>query len=115
MYSDSFSARSNVAMGTRERRRSSTGDVGLVQKDIDKAVQLLNNDTAITRQRLLLPVKMEAIGTPSSIDSTEDPSLYSTMTTVTQAAVTTDDVINLDTQVTNDNTHVANDSNMSEC
>ena len=101
MYSDSFSGKASVAMGTR-RRRSSTGDVELVQNDIKKAVNLLADDTMVTKQRLL-PVKMEAIGTPSSIDSTEDSALHS-ITMVTQEDVTADEIINLDLSVANDNT-----------
>ena len=101
MYSDSFSGKASVAMGAR-RRRSSTGDVELVQKDIKKAVILLANDTVVSNQRPLLPVKMEAIGTPSSIDSTEESTLHS-ITMVIQEGVTTDEIINLDTSVANDN------------
>lgn len=101
MYSDSFSGNASVAMGPR-RRRSSTGDVELVQKDIKKAVKLLADDTMVTNQRLLLPVKMEAIGTPSSSDSTEDSALHS-IAMVTQEGVTADEIINIDSSVANDN------------
>ena len=102
MYSDSFSARSNVAMVTRQRRRSSTGDVELVQKDINKVVQLSVDSLPPVTQGQLLPVKMEAIGTPSSINSIEE-SLLHPITTITQQTVATDDVINLDTHVANSN------------
>ena len=104
MYSDSFSARSNAAMATRLRRRSSTGDVELVQKDISKAVKLSVEDepSLVIKDKLLLPVKMETIGTPSSIDSNEE-SLLHPITMVTQQADATDDVINLDTHVANGN------------
>ena len=102
MYSDSFSARSNVAMATRQRRRSSTGDVELVQKDINKAVQLSAHNPPSVAKDQLLPVKMEAIGTPSSINSIEESVLH-LITTVTQQAVATDDIINLDTHVANGN------------
>lgn len=116
MYSDSFSAKSNVAMGTKQRRRSSTGDVELVQKDITKALNNLTDDnTVVIKEKLLLPVKMESLGTPSSIDSTEESSLHP-ITMVTQQAAMTDDIINLDTTVANDNTTVANDNTKSsEC
>ena len=102
MHSDSFSARPTITMGTKRRRSSSTGDVELVQKDINKAVELLTDDAVITKDKLLLPVKLEAIGTPSSIDSTEEPLLHS-VTMVTQQSVTTDDIINLDSSVANGN------------
>ena len=107
IYSDSFSGKSSVAMGARRRRSSSTGDVELVQKDINKAVKLMADDntmvtdTMVTKQKLL-PVKMEAIGTPSSIDSTEELALHS-ITMVKQEAIRTDEIINLDTSVANDN------------
>lgn len=124
MYSDSFSARSNVAIATRQRRRSSTGDVELVQKDINNALkqqqltvvedtftedinktlqqQQLMEDTMVTNKKLL-PVKMESIGTPSSCDSTEESTLHP-VTMVTQQHVTSQDmIINLHTAVTNNN------------
>ena len=115
MHSDSFTATSNVFLGAK-RCRSSTGDVELVQKDISTVVELLP-DNVITKESLLLPVKLEPIGTPSSIDSTEEAGLHS-ITMVTQERTTKDDIINLDTsKVANDNTlNVANgNSELSEC
>lgn len=61
----------------------------------------------VTKDNFLLPVKMEAIGTSSSTESTE---LHSITMVTTQQAVMTDDIINLDTS------NVANDNNKtSEC
>ena len=113
LHSGSFSTRSSVFLGAK-RRRSSTGDVELVQKDISKAVL---TDNVITKETLLLPVKLEAIGTPSSIDSTEEPGLHS-ITMVTQQATTKDDIISLNTSnVVNDDTFNVTTGNKesSEC
>jgi len=108
MHSDSFSARSNVVMGTRQRRHSSTGDVELVQRDINKAVEQLTT-TQDTTKSILLPVKMEAIGTPSSIDSTEESTLHPITMVTQQQSEMTEDIINLNTTVANDN------KNSSDC
>ena len=106
MHSDSFSTRSNVAMGTRQRRRSSTGDVDLLQRDINKAVEQ-QTTTQVTTNSMLLPVKMEAIGTPSSIDSTEESTLYPITMVTQQQDDVTEDIINLDMTVANDNKNLS--------
>ena len=78
VHCDSFtgSVPSSVVKQQQQRRRSSTGDLEQLQDDIKKSVKLQlgqtdeQTDISISN-RMLLPVKIEAIGTPSSVDSAE--------------------------------------------
>ena len=83
MHSDSFTGSAPSSAVKQQRRRSSTGDLDQVQDDIKKSVKLqlgqTDEQTDISN-RLLLPVKTEAIETPSSVDSAE----LNSVTIVTQ-------------------------------
>jgi len=83
MHSDSFTGSVPSSAVKLQRRRSSTGDLDQVQDEIKKSVKLqlgqTNEQTDISN-RQLLPAKTEAIGTPSSVDSTE----LNSITIVTQ-------------------------------
>jgi len=83
MCSDSLTESVSSNVVKQQRRRSSTGNLKQLQDDIKKSDRLQLGQTdeqTDDNNTLLVPVKLEAIGTPSSVDSTE----LNPLTVVTQ-------------------------------